>query len=221
VSRFKFRKPHFTVKDRGRQSILTLRGKIFSILSRELNARIPQFHPYDVDYEMIFFVYRDLVNWLRVKWDVEEAYSIPGMLDRYVEEKNEEFNALLSFWLDLWLQKWRDRVRILHKKPRIPKLSLEQTGKSIRIYRELDHREELKEALIRKLVNHGEICMTEQIAENLIVEEIAKYIPRLDEARKVGGLNPLEILNNLVPRVSRLSRERGPLVYLKMRNSLF
>jgi len=211
----------FYERQRGRSSILTLRGKIFFILSRELNARIPQFHPYSLDYEMIFFVYRDLLNWLRIQRDIDEAYPTPGMLDRYVEEKNEEFNVFLSLWLDRWLEKWRERVRILHKKPKIPKISLERTDKSIRIFREMPHSDELKDAVIRKLINHGEICMTEQIAENLIVEEIAKFVPGLDEGNKVTGLNSLEILNNLIPRISRLSREKGPIVYLRMKNGLF
>jgi len=170
---------------------------------------------------MISYVYRDLINWFTVKWNIDESHSIPTMLDRYAEEKSEELNAFLSLWLDHWLDKWRERVRILHRKPKIPKMSLERANKSMKVYKEMDHNGELKDTLVRKLINHGEICMTEQIAENLIVEEIAKFIPRLDEGHKMAGLNPLEILNNLIPRISRLSKEKGPLVYLRIRTSMF
>lgn len=189
-------------------------------MSRELKARLPGFRPYSLDYEMIFFVYRDLVNWLRVKWDTGESHSVTGTLERYVEEKPEELNAFISLWLDLWLEKWRERVRVLRKKPKIPKLKLERVSQSAKIFRKMDHAKELKDALIRKLINLGEICMTDKIAENLIVEEIAKHIPRADEDREVS-LNPLEVLNNLVPRVSRLPNEKGPLVYLRVKNGLF
>ena len=80
---------------------------------------------------------------------------------------------------------------------------------------------ELKDALIRKLLNRGEICMTEQIAENLIVEEISKFIPRVDEGQETINLNPLQILNNLIPRISQLPREKGPLVYLTLRTGSY
>ncbi len=169
---------------------------------------------------MISFVYRDLINWFRIKWNIDESYSIPSILDRYVEEKSEELNVFLSLWLDRWLEKWRERVRILHKKPKIPKFSLDRANKSMRVYRKMDRAVELKDTLIRKLINQGEICMTEQIAENLIVEEISKFIPKEDEEPETN-LNPLDILNNLIPRISRLPMEKGPLVYLRVRTGLF
>jgi len=169
---------------------------------------------------MVSFVYRDLINWFRVKWNIEDSYSIPGMLDRYVDEESEELNVFLSLWLDRWLEKWRERVKILHKNPKIPKFSLERANRSMKIYRKMEHGAELKDALIRKLINKGEICVTEQIAENLIVEEIAKSIPRTDEGHETPRLNPLEILNNLTPRISRLPKEKGPLVYLRVRTGV-
>lgn len=190
-------------------------------MSRELNARIPQFHPYGLDYDMISFVYRDLINWFRVKWNIEDSYSIPSMLEGYIEEDSEELNVFLSLWLDSWLEKWRERVRILHKKPQVPESRLEQANKCMRIFRKMDHSTELKDALIRRLINHGEICMTEQIAENLIVEEIGRFGPRADEGKEIANLNPVEILNSLMPRTYRLAKEKGPLVYLRLKTGAF
>lgn len=158
---------------------------------------------------------------MKVKWKIDDSQSIPDILDRYLEKKPEELNAFINLWVDRWLEKWRERVRILHKKPTIPKFRLERAENAKEIYGKMDHSRELKDTLIRKLINQGEICMAEQIAENLIVEEIAKNIPRTDEGREMTSLNPLEILNNLTPRISRLSKEKGPLVYLRIKMGLF
>jgi len=200
-----------------RYLIFSLRGKIFSVLLRELDVRIPQFHPYGADYEMVSFVYRDLINWFKVKWNIEESHSVYGLLDRHVEEKSEELNAFLDFWLDRWLEKWRDRVKILQKKPQIPQSNLDRANKALKICRKMDQGGELKDILVGKLINQGEICMTEQIAENLILEEISKCLPRMNEPDVEATLNPVQILNNLIPRICKLHRERGPLVYLRIR----
>jgi len=166
-------------------------------------------------------VYKDLINWFRAKWNIEDSYSIPSMLEGYIEENSEELNAFLNLWLDCWLEKWRERVRILHRKPKIPEFRLEQANKSMKIFGKMNRSVELKDALIGKLINRGEICMTEQIAENLIVEEISKFIPRVDEGQETINLNPLQILNNLIPRISQLPREKGPLVYLTLRTGSY
>ncbi|MFQ6094721.1 MAG: hypothetical protein ACE5NN_01120, partial [Candidatus Bathyarchaeia archaeon] len=182
-------------------SIIALRGKILSILSRELKARIPQFAPNSVDHDMVFFAYKDLITWLKVKWNVNESYLIPRRISTYVHEKQEELDAFLSFWIDQWLEKWRERVRILHKKPKIPKPHLERANRAIKIYRRMKHLKDLREIVVGKLINQGEICMTEEIAKNLILEEIAKRIQGTDDKTAVD-LNCLDILNNLTSKIA-------------------
>ena len=201
-------------------SILALRGKILSILSRQLKSRIPQFTPDSVDHDMVFFAYKDLITWLKAKWNIKDSRQIPRRLNRYVYEKAEELDAFLNFWVDQWLEKWRERVKILHKKPKIPKRNLERTNRAIGIYRKVKHLKDLEETVVRKLINQGEICMTEQIAKNLILEEIAKHIPTTNEKPEVE-LNSLDILSNLTSKIARLPNEKGPLVFLRVRTSSF
>jgi len=201
-------------------SILALRGKILSKLSRKLKARIPQFAPESIDHDMVFFAYKDLITWLKVNWGTDESHMVSGRLNRYVFEKADELDAFLNIWVDSWLEKWRERVRILHKKPRIPKPNLERVNTANKIYREKEHSKELEEIVVRKLVNKGEICMTREIAKNLILEEIAKRVPSEDEKGETN-LNPLDVLNNLTSKIARLPNEKGPLVFLKVKGSPF
>ena len=201
-------------------SILALRGKILSILTMKLKARIPQFAPESMDHDMVFFAYKDLITWLKVKWGMDESYLIPGKLNRYVFEKRDELDAFLNFWIDSWLEKWRERVKILHKKPKIPKPNAERLGRANRIYRKRKNLKELEEMVVRKLINNGEVCMTKEIAKNLILEEITKRVRSKDE-KLDANLNPLDILSNLTSRISRLPNEKGPLVFLKVKSRLF
>ena len=118
-------------------SILALRDRVLSMLSRKLRERIPQFAPEGVDRDMIFFAYKDLITCLRVKWKERDSYLIPRKLNKHIYDKTGEFDVFLSFWIDLWLEKWRERVKILHKKPKIPKPSLERANRALRIYRSM------------------------------------------------------------------------------------
>jgi hypothetical protein len=201
-------------------SIVALRGKILSKLSRKLKARIPQFAPESMDHDMVFFAYKDLITWLKVKWGTNESHMVCERLNKYVFEKEDELDAFLNFWVDSWLEKWRDRVRILLKKPRIPKPNLERVNTANRIYRERKHLKELEEIVVRKLVNEGEICMTREISKNLILEEIAKRVPSRDEKQE-ANLDALDILSDLTSRIARLPDEKGPLVFLKVKGSPF
>ncbi len=198
-------------------SLAALKRRIVSILSEEFRVKVPQFSPYGLDYDMIFYAYHDLINWFKAEWDTDDPHLIAARLLRYFEGENEEFRAFIGFWLDRWLEKWRDRVRILHRKPKVPRFKIEQANRAINAFRRMNGSRELKEHVIRKLIKNGEICMTEQIAENLIVEEIAKHMPK--NRRRNVDLNPLDILNALTPKITRLSKERGPLVYLKVKMS--
>ncbi|MFB0502876.1 MAG: hypothetical protein ACETWE_03500 [Candidatus Bathyarchaeia archaeon] len=201
-------------------SIVALRGKILSKLSGKLKARIPQFAPESMDHDMVFFAYKDLITWLKVKWGTNESHLVCGRLNKYVFEKEDELDAFLNFWVDSWLEKWRDRVRILLKKPRIPKPNLERVNTANRVYREGKHLKELEEIVVGKLVNKGEICMSREISKNLILEEIAKRVPSRDEKQE-ANLDALEILSDLTSRIARLPDEKGPLVFLKVKGSSF
>lgn len=195
-------------------------GRFLPLIAKELKARIPQFNVYTLDYEVVIFAYKDLETWLKVKWEMEISQQIRTKLEGILREKPDETNAFLSLWLDWWLKKWRERVKITQKEPEIPKYYLKRIINAKKLYRQMKHGDELKEIVVRKLVKQGEICLTEKIAENLIVQEIAKRIPKVEEDQKMR-LNLLGVYNDLSRRISRLPKIKGPLIYLKIRTGMF
>ena len=77
---------------------------------------------------------------------------------------------------------------------------------------------ELKKMIVQRLINKGEVCMADLIAESLIVEEIAFRL------RMNGGqmppdkavLEPLDILQQVSARVKSLTERKTPIIHLKL-----
>jgi len=199
---------------------LSLRRRIISLLAEELKEYVPQFEPYSADYQMVVYASRDLEEWMKCKWSVNSGalYEILGNL---IENRYGEFHIFLKSWVSIWLEKWRERVRLLHTKPKLPPNVMKRIKEAKKIYQKSEFKRELKNLLTKKLIRHGEICMTSFIAENLIIEEIAR---RLRDARPDSNnikLDPIDIYNSLSRRIFGLSKERGPLVYLRIKPYMF
>lgn len=196
-----------------------VREKLISALAQGFRSHLPQFRLNSPDYQMVLYAQQDLENWFKVKWGVKDSYTIHRMLNRYLSgdyKNKEDFKFFLNVWVGSWLEKWRERVKILPKFPKISPKHAERLKKAKMIYRKMNRASELKEMVIRKLIAQGEICMTGFIAENMIINEIAKRLQRYGGRIKPSYINPLDILNSLVPKIERLPKERGPLLFLKV-----
>ncbi|MEM2352263.1 MAG: hypothetical protein QXT26_07635 [Thermoproteota archaeon] len=201
-------------------SAVNIRSRLFSLLAKEFESFIPQFKPYTTDYQMVAYSSKDLETWLRVKMGIDDSREIYRKVEDILRENPNNFKTSLSFWASMWLRKWKERVRILLTKFEEPRDHVERVKRARRILQEMEWRDELRSMVIKKLVEHGEICMTEFIADNLVIEEIARRLQRTDKD-SVVALDPLSIYNAVSSRIIRLSRERGPLVYLNIKPGLF
>jgi len=82
----------------------------------------------------------------------------------------------------------------------------------------MENGQELKKLVVQKLINKGEVCMAELIAENLIIDEIAyrlKMNGRKTPTDKIT-LEPWHILQEVLPRVKRLTERKTPLIHLRL-----
>ena len=193
---------------------MMLREKLTRLLTEEFKVHIPQFRPNSSDYQMVMFAYQDLMTWMRIKWETENPRVLYLKLERFLRDETMDLRIFVNVWLNQWLEKWRERVKILLKEPKYARGKMERLKRAKRFYMSMKNRRELKKMVIRKLIDQGEVCMVESIADNLIIEEIARRLPPKDE--REPRLNLIDIFNALSSRISRLSRERGPLIYLRM-----
>ncbi|MEM0049212.1 MAG: hypothetical protein QXW39_01575 [Candidatus Bathyarchaeia archaeon] len=201
-------------------SAINFRSKLFTLLVKEFETFIPQFKPYTTDYQLVVYASKDFETWLKVKMDIDDIRVIYKRLEEDLRNNPRDFRTSLNFWVDMWLKKWRERVRILSTKFEMPRDHVERIKRARKILQEMDWKNELKTMIIKKLVEYGEVCMIEFIADNLIVEEIAKRLQRANKDAIVA-LDPLSIYNAVSSRIMRLPKERGPLVYLNIKPNLF
>jgi hypothetical protein len=196
-----------------------LREKLLSLLAKEIEGYLPQFELYSSDFQMVTYACMDFEEWLKCKWNLSNRQGIYERLEKILEKDPETFRSLLICWAGLWLEKWRDRVKVLSTKPKPPQGVIKQIKEARNILRNMEHRKELKTLLVQKLIRHGEICMPRFIVDQLIIEEIAKHIKGTSEPSESTIILPFDILNSLSQRISQLSKEKGPLVYLNMKPS--
>ena len=199
--------------------IVSLRRRLISLIAEEMKNRIPQFEPYSSDYQIVLYASKDLEEWMRYKLSLK-GRSFHEALERMLYDERDAFQILVKSWVTIWLGKWRERVKILHTKPKLPSSIEGRIEEAKRIYARLEFRKELKNLVTRKLISQGEICMASYIAENLIIEEIARRLRNSNVDSKNLRLDPLDIYNALSRRVLEIRRERGPLIYLRIKPNL-
>ncbi|MFC1487801.1 hypothetical protein ACFLRN_08970 [Thermoproteota archaeon] len=185
-------------------------------LAGELEKEIPDLDIHGSERKLLDFAYQDLETCLIEKLNDKNSSDIEEALKD--ESRQDEIQTFLKIWTKKWLEKWRERVTLCQK---IPYFSLEQLKakkKAKKIFKRIKKGPELKKMIIKRLINKGEICMVDLIAENLIIEEIAFRL-RMN-SRKIPAdkiiLDPWHILQAVSPRIKRLVKRKTPLVHLQL-----
>jgi hypothetical protein len=188
---------------------------VMSLLTRELKRAIPELNLHGPERSLLDFAYQDLKTCLKTKWKDVSSTEIEENLK--VEDRQEELNEFLKVWIPQWLEKWRERVTLCQK---LPFFSLEHAKtkrKAAKLFKRMENWQELKKLITQKLIDKGEVCMTEMLAENLIVEEITHRLRRNNgKTLDKNTMEPLNVFQAVLPRVQRLTERRIPLIHLKL-----
>jgi RNA polymerase-interacting CarD/CdnL/TRCF family regulator len=189
---------------------------IMSWLARELEKEIPDLDLYGSERRLLDFACKDLESWMKVKWRDLKSDEIEKVLN--TEDRQEEIREFLKIWTKQWLEKWRERVTLCQKIPRFSLRYLKTKSKAKKIFKRMEKGQELKKLVVQRLINEGEVCMAELIAENLIIEEIA-YRLNMNGGKtptdKVA-FEPWHILQKVLPQVKMLTERKMPLIHLKL-----
>ena len=189
---------------------------IMPLLAGELEKEIPDLDLYGSERRLLDFAYQDLETWLKLKLSATNSDDIEEALN--TEDRQEEIKEFLKVWTKQWLEKWRERVTLCQKMPQFSLRHLKIKRKAMKIFERMEEGQELKKLVVQKLINEGELCMAELIAENLIIEEIA-YRLNMNGGKMPTDkitLEPWHILQEVLPRVKRLTERKIPLIHLKL-----
>lgn len=189
---------------------------IVSWLAKELEKEIPDLDVYGSEKKLLDFAYHDLKTYIKIKCKDTEFENLGKALEN--EDNWKEIKIFLKMWTYQWLEKWRERVTLCQKIPQISLEHLKTKTKAKKLFKQMPNGQELKKMITQKLINKGEICMAELIADNLITEEIAyrlktsKYRPQKNKV----NLEPWNIFQKVSPQVKRLIERKTPLIHLKI-----
>ena len=185
-------------------------------LAKELEKEIPDLDIYGAERKLLDFAYQDLETCLNVEYDDKSFEDVEEALND--ESRQDEIKAFLKVWTTQWLEKWRERVTLCQKIPQISLAHLKIKNKAAKIFKQMEEGQELKRMVVQKLINKGEVCMAKLIAENLIIEEIACRLKTNDAKEPTDkiSLDPWDILQEVVPRVNRLTERKAPIIHLKL-----
>lgn len=186
---------------------------IRSLLSAELEELIPNLDLKELDKIVLELAHNDLKIYLDFE-KKKSNFSIDNTKKlENTEDKTTELKAFLKFWIGLWVEKWEKRIAISQKLPKISRLKVCKLRNARAFYCLSNGKKKLKENVIIKLMNKGEICMPQQIADQLIIREIARH---LNKMKFSVDDNLLDILHGVYTRIGKLQKETKPILYLKL-----
>ena len=183
------------------------------LLSTELEKLIPNLDLKENDKIVLELAYNDLEQYFYFKNKKNYLSLDEPKIKEYNKEKITELKAFIKYWSGLWVEKWKKRIAISQRIPKINRHKVCTLRKARAFYHLSKDKNELKENIIDRLIKKGEICMPSQIAEELIIREIAENLKNkkfnVDE-------NLLNILHGVFRRIEKLQKETEPIIYLKL-----
>ena len=166
----------------------------------------------------------DFLNYLKKFWgllglpDGEER--LHAELARCYRHQPEELRQFLRLWLGQWRDKWRARVKVLAGDEKPP---VEAAGHlASRSPVDVPNEDEMIDLVVEVLINHGEVCGTVIVAQELIANELRSFLRLYEEEANLGDAvetHILGIFNRVLRRARKLAREDGPLIFLKLEHA--
>jgi hypothetical protein len=188
------------------------------LLSEKLKNKNPMLDLFGVDHKLLQIASQDLMNYLKVYWNLigreESDWELTNRLEEFYRNEPKELEEFLDLWASMWLRKWNERVKLLISKEDYTKWNNIAKGfsKAESLWRRLPNRRELQEAVILTLVRNGEICGTSILSENLLKMELGENRRKYSTEEELI----LNLINNTLRRARELSRNKGPLIFVRI-----
>lgn len=183
------------------------------LLSAELEKLIPNLDLKGKDKIVLELAYNDLEQYFYFKNKKNYLSLDEPKIIEYRKDEIIELKAFIKYWSGLWVEKWKKRIAISQRIPKIDRHKVCKLRRARAFYHLSKDKKELKENIIDRLIKRGEICMPSQIAEELIIREIAENLKN----RKFSvDENVLNILHGVFRRIEELQNETRPIIYLKL-----
>jgi len=164
------------------------------------------------DRKVLQLACKDFANYM--KFNCKSTYNLrlEEKLEKFSREETAELESFLTIWTAIWMKKWQERVKLfIGNQSRNEFNELYKTlDKAGPIWQTLDCKEELIDIAESTLINNGEICGTQILAEYALKVELAKNNLNLTDKAQA-----LTFLNNVMNREHEIAKTSGPLMFVE------
>ena len=164
------------------------------------------------DRKVLQLACKDFANYM--KFNCKSTYNLrlEEKLEKFSREETAELESFLTIWTAIWMKKWQERVKLfIGNQSRNEFNELYKTlDKAGPIWQTLDCKEELIDIAESTLINNGEICGTQILAEYTLKVELAKNNLNLTDKAQA-----LTFLNNVMNRAHEIAKTSGPLMFIE------
>ena len=191
---------------------------IETLMSEKLIEKNPLIDVLGADRKVLQIACQDLMNYLRVHWNLvrkdADQCDVVDRLEKFFEENPDELQEFITVWSGIWLRKWGERVKLLIGNENSKKWNnvTKILNNADPIWARLSNRSQMVDIVISTLIRNGEICGTSILAENLLKMELG------DEKRNYVNEKEqtLNVVNNALKKARDLTQSKGPLIFVKV-----
>jgi len=187
------------------------------MLAEKLKDADPALNITGSDRKVLQVACEDLTNYLKYHWNLigNEASQceLVERLEHFFKENPTELEEFLTIWTSIWFKKWKERVKLLIGNQNANRWNrVSKTLNNAEPYwKNLAHKQELREIVAATLIKNGEICGTEILSDNLLKMELGE--------KRTQGLSKEQvffILNNALRKARDMAQSKGPLIFVKI-----
>lgn len=191
---------------------------IETLMSEKLTEKNPLIDVLGADRKVLQIACQDLMNYLRVHWNLirkdADQCDVVDRLEKFFEENPDELEEFITVWSGIWLKKWGERVKLLIGNENSKKWNnvTRILNNADPMWTRLSNRSQMVDIVISTLIRNGEICGTSILAENLLKMELG------DEKRNYVNEKEqtLNVVNNALKKARDLTQSKGPLIFVKV-----
>ena len=161
---------------------------IEQLISEKIKKISPTIDAQGSDRKVLQLAYKDFANYMKFSSKSTYSSNFEEKLETISKNNLPELDAFLTIWTGMWIKKWQQRVKLFIGNNAKKELNdLQQTySKAEPAWKNLECKEELIDMVKSMLINNGEICGSEMLAEYALKMELTKN--KLDLKNKQQAL---------------------------------
>jgi len=171
------------------------------------------------DRKMLQLACKDFANYMKFSHKSSFTMGFEENITKFSDKKHSELEAFLTVWTSMWVKKWQERVKLFigeRSKNEHDKFCSILT-KAAPLWQALECKEELTDIIECTLINNGEICGAQNLAEYAIKAELAK----INSINMTDKTQAIDFLKTAMKKAREMSNTAGPLMFIEVNKAYY